>query len=79
MSDADQTIGTNRGVSQGANTDLSIVYNSMTTSNTTTPASNSEFMILVFNPTSSFRGNTEGVFYGGMATQTAVSYQLVEG
>lgn len=79
MSDADQTIGTNRGVSQAANSNVVITLSYSSQMNTITAATNTEFILLVLNSTSSFRGNTEGVFYGGMAAATAISYQLVEG
>lgn len=79
MSDADQTIGTNRGTSESYGVTLVTKSNPLTTGTSATGASRSEFVILVLNSTYTSRGNTEAIFYGGLASATAVSYQLVEG
>lgn len=79
MTDANSTIGILQGVIEASNTVVYSNLNANTTSTTVTSGANSEFTILVYGSTSTFRGNTEAVFYGGMAAQTTVSYQLVDG
>ena len=80
MTDANQTIGIVQATVQGANVDFAnsgfVTMMDVTTANGST---NSEFTLLVYNSISSFRGNTEAIFYGGLAAATAVSYQLVDG
>ena len=80
MTDANNTIGILQGVIQASNTDVySNIMVANTTSTTATGAANSEFFIFVYSTPPVLRGNTEAIFYGGLAAATAVSYQLVEG